>query len=66
MKPKSQITSTTEPRRFAIRRQIATFSKAELAAAHSRNGGIASGGTPPLALEVYYFFEHCVRSGDYS
>ena len=53
MKPKSQITSTTEPRRFAIRRQIATFSKAELAAAHSRNGGIASGGTPPLALEVY-------------
>ena len=22
--------------------------------------------TPPLALEVYYFFEHCVRSGDYS
>jgi len=36
----------TAARRFAIRRQTATFSKAEFAAAHSRKGGICCGSQP--------------------
>ncbi len=53
--------SATESRRFAIRRQTATFSKAEFAAAHSRKGGICCGSQPQRRnlLRLIAATSHC-------
>ena len=60
-KPRS-VALIVKPRRFATCRQIATFPKAEFAAAHSRKGGICCGSQPQrrnlLRLTAAYVVPH--------